>query len=62
MAKVYKDLEILTRDEKSPNYIASNNIYPYHFSEKYELKLEMGSLSKEYEIHFNEDLLKKEYG
>lgn len=39
--------------------MASNKIYPYHFSEKYDLKLQMGNLSKEYEIHFNEDLLKK---
>ena len=32
VAKVYKDLGLLTRNPKSPKFKPSNNFYPYHFT------------------------------
>lgn len=37
VAKTYKDLGYLTKDPQNPNYKASNNFYPYHFSEKFQI-------------------------
>lgn len=39
VAKMYKDVKILTSDEKNINYKPSCNFYPYHFTEKFNLHL-----------------------
>lgn len=32
IATIYKDLKLLTRDDRDPNFKPSCNFYPYHFT------------------------------
>ena len=54
VATVYKDLSLLTRDVEDPSYKPSSSFIPFHFTQKYELKLEKGCLSDEYILHFHD--------
>jgi hypothetical protein len=54
VAAIYKDLGLLTRDTESPHFKPGSNFIPYHFTQKYDIHLEEGSLSGEYILHFNE--------
>ena len=61
VAAIYKDLGLLTRDEKDPDFKPGCNFYPVHFTQKYELKLKKGTLSDEYILHFHEEALGDHY-
>lgn len=58
---MYKELKILTSDEKNINYKPSCNYYPYHFTEKFNLNMMEGELSEEYVIHFNDEEINSYY-
>ena len=54
VATVYKDLGLLTRDTNNSNYKPGCNFYPKDFTERTGRKLDVGSLSPEYQIFFNQ--------
>lgn len=61
MATLYKDLGLLTRDNKHTNYMPACTFYPKDFSTKGARKLDKGELSPEYDIYFDKELLKLNY-
>lgn len=61
MATLYKDLELLTRDTTNPNYMPACTFYPKDFSSRSGRKLDNGELSPEYDIFFDNKLLKLNY-
>ncbi len=54
-------MELIPTREEEKDYKPACNYIPRNFTEKGDLKLLKGKLSPEFELVFNEDVLKEDY-